>query len=303
LINIAYQFEESDARSRVFDEDFVDPLSPAGAISHGQSLISQSTSLAEANSTIYTLTGNALLASGARPSSADFMYGGSTLVSALSVNLAFTAGILQTHVPLSGNALLNMSVGQGPVNGWIETNAKSGTIVLNTYSTISVGTGLANWALASGDFGSLEALHESSSVSIASKLATEIDQALACAKIEPGARATAKAAAADAKYLVERNKLNGKPLVMFADDGILTLQWQRADYGVALLFAGDGEVSIAFRKPDQLYGQNGIDIKITEDLPGQFREVMGLVDDRVPGGTKNTTFPRTLARLRTSEKQ
>jgi hypothetical protein len=61
---------------------------------------------------------------------------------------------------------------------------------------------------------------------------------------------------------------------MFADDGILTLQWQRGQYGVALIFAGDGEVSIAFRKPGQLYAQNGLDIKITAGLPASFYEAL-----------------------------
>ncbi len=77
--------------------------------------------------------------------------------------------------------------------------------------------------------------------------------------------------------MVERAKLNGQPLVMFADDGILTLQWQRGDHGLALIFAGDGEVSIAFKKPRQLYAQNGIEVKITEELPASFHYAMARI--------------------------
>jgi len=57
---------------------------------------------------------------------------------------------------------------------------------------------------------------------------------------------------------------------MFSDDGILTLQWHRGDYGVALLFAGDGIASIAFSTPRQFYAENGIEMLVSEDFPIQF---------------------------------
>jgi hypothetical protein len=61
---------------------------------------------------------------------------------------------------------------------------------------------------------------------------------------------------------------------MFSEDGILALQWQRGEYGVALMFAGDGVASIAIRKPGQFYAENGIDVGIDDELPVQFAEIL-----------------------------
>src|SRR5262245_39131795 len=77
----------------------------------------------------------------------------------------------------------------------------------------------------------------------------------------------ADAATNDAVTLVRRTKLGGNPRVMFSEDGILTLQWQRGEYGVAMIFAGDGIASIAFRRPEQFYAENGIEIAISDNLP------------------------------------
>jgi hypothetical protein len=109
---------------------------------------------------------------------------------------------------------------------------------------------------------------------LASELGKRIDAGRVTATIDRDARELADAAVRDAKRVVDHAKLRGEPRVMFADDGILTLQWQRGDYGVALLFAGDGEVSVAFKKPAQLYAQNGIDVKVTENLPSAFYDAL-----------------------------
>lgn len=109
---------------------------------------------------------------------------------------------------------------------------------------------------------------------LASELGKRIDAGRVAATIDPDVRELADAAVRDAKQVVDHVKLRGEPRVMFADDGILTLQWQRGDCGVALLFAGDGEVSIAFKKPAQLYAQNGIDVKVTENLPSAFYDAL-----------------------------
>jgi hypothetical protein len=58
--------------------------------------------------------------------------------------------------------------------------------------------------------------------------------------------------------MVRRVNLGGPPHISLSDDGILALQWQRGEYGVALLFAGDGVASISFRRPGQFYAENGI---------------------------------------------
>jgi hypothetical protein len=84
----------------------------------------------------------------------------------------------------------------------------------------------------------------------------------------------ADAAASDAITFVQRVQLDGLPEATFSDDGILGLQWQSSDYGAALIFAGDGVVSIAFRRPGQFYAENGIEISVSDELPIEFTEAL-----------------------------
>src|SRR5271170_4351350 len=97
------------------------------------------------------------------------------------------------------------------------------------------------------------------------------------ARIDAPCSEIASAAMNDAVQLVALRSLEGRPRIMFSQDGILTMQWQRDDVGVALIFTGDGEVSIALRRPGQLYAENGIDIKIHEELPSVFIELLAAV--------------------------
>jgi len=85
------------------------------------------------------------------------------------------------------------------------------------------------------------------------------------------------AATSDSLKIVRNADLPGHPRVMFSDDGILTLQWQRGEYGVALIFAGDGIASIAFKRPDQFYAENGVDVPVSEELPDEFWKGMAAV--------------------------
>jgi len=55
------------------------------------------------------------------------------------------------------------------------------------------------------------------------------------------------------------------------------LQWQRGEFGVALIFAGDGEASIAFRRPGQFYAENGIEVAISQELPSKFSEALATI--------------------------
>ncbi len=107
-----------------------------------------------------------------------------------------------------------------------------------------------------------------------SPLAARISSERAIAEIDSENLRIADAATADAIKLVERAGLAGTPRVMFSDDGILTLQWQRGEYGVALVFAGDGVASIAFKKPRQLYAENGLEVSVSKDLPAQFIDAL-----------------------------
>jgi hypothetical protein len=94
------------------------------------------------------------------------------------------------------------------------------------------------------------------------------------AEVDAEGVAVADAATKDALTIVRRVNFARKPRVMFSDDGILTLQWQRGEYGVALIFAGDQMVSIAFRRPGLLYAENGIEVTISDDLPAEFFDAL-----------------------------
>jgi len=110
-----------------------------------------------------------------------------------------------------------------------------------------------------------------------SELVSKISAARAAASVDPESVEIADAATIDAIKLVERNRLPGSPRVIFSNDGILALQWQRDEYGAALMFAGDAIASIAFRKPGQFYAENGIDIGIEDDLPLRFTEALAKI--------------------------
>lgn len=155
--------------------------------------------------------------------------------------------------------LFDADILAGGVNTYFQTDRSSNVITICTRTVTAATTATA--------------VSERPSA-IPSKLGERIDAARAVATVEPEAIVTADSAARDAKYLVDRATLGGEPRIMFAEDGILTMQWQRDGYGVVLLFAGDGEASIAFKKPGQLYAQNGIDIKVTGELPGAFHDVL-----------------------------
>jgi len=111
----------------------------------------------------------------------------------------------------------------------------------------------------------------------ASLLAHRIKLERSVVQIDEENRATANAAMADALALIRRAEIGGSPRVMFSDDGILTLQWQRGEFGVALIFAGDGEASIAFRRPGQFYAENGIEVAISQELPSKFSEALATI--------------------------
>jgi hypothetical protein len=84
----------------------------------------------------------------------------------------------------------------------------------------------------------------------------------------------ANAAAAQAKAVVQRENLGGHPRVMFSDDGILVLQWQKEAYGVALIFAGDGTVSVSRRGPGRLYSDNDLEMSVNESIPPDIRSAI-----------------------------
>jgi hypothetical protein len=111
----------------------------------------------------------------------------------------------------------------------------------------------------------------------ANPLALRIAQERAIAHIDEGSAATADAAVSDAMTLLQSNNLPGDPFIMFSDDAILTVQWEKHNLGVALLFAGDGLVSIAFRRPGQLYAENGCEVPVDGPLPQEFNDALSAI--------------------------
>jgi len=97
------------------------------------------------------------------------------------------------------------------------------------------------------------------------------------ARIDPNFISAADAAVGDALFLVQNVSIRGTPAISLSDEGILGLQWQKDDYGAALLFAGDGVVSIALKKPSQFYAENGIDVPISSTLPAEFTSVLAKI--------------------------
>ena len=97
------------------------------------------------------------------------------------------------------------------------------------------------------------------------------------AHIDDECVAVADAALDDAVTLIQESNLGGAPSVIFSKDGILSLQWQKGKYGVAIIFAGDGLASIAFRRPGQFYAENGIEVAVTNDLPQSFNDALAAV--------------------------
>lgn len=107
-----------------------------------------------------------------------------------------------------------------------------------------------------------------------SPLALRIVEEKSAGSVELESQAQADAAVDDALSFVQERDLDGEPKVMLSEDGILTLQWQKDNFGLALLFAGDGVVSISFRRPGQRYAENGVDISVEDDLPQSFNDML-----------------------------
>jgi hypothetical protein len=91
--------------------------------------------------------------------------------------------------------------------------------------------------------------------------------ARARSQVDPEYSALADAAAHDAAAMVHRLAAWEPPSVKFSSDGVLTLQWQSNEFGLAMILVGEGEVSIALRRPGQFYAENGIDIAVSDELP------------------------------------
>lgn len=74
----------------------------------------------------------------------------------------------------------------------------------------------------------------------------------------------------DAQAVLARETFPIAPLEMPSSEGTITLQWRKEGRGVALIFAGDGMVSVAFRGPGQSYTDAGLECAVNDPLPREF---------------------------------
>ena len=277
MINLAFEFDPaSDFADQMFEE-----RSSAAALLHSPA-ISQppriARSIDESQSRAYRLSEGLTLIE-TSGSSASTTAEGFTVSPARAVARfdLVTAGQGNLGYTVSQDFLFHAGTFIGVNGGIVSTgslSSGSGTTTIYAFSTAASG----NAVTAQGTFAPIFPVEQPQAfASSDSELARRINAAREAATIDAESVGIADAATRDADYFVDRAGLGGEPLVMFADDGILTLQWQRGGYGVALLFAGDGEVSIAFKKPEQLYAQNGIDLKVSDDLPAAFGDALALV--------------------------
>lgn len=157
------------------------------------------------------------------------------------------------------------------------TAATTGRVTITSIGEITSNTVNLNAfevAIAHIDAAGLMARH---AIDVSRPLFKVIATERAIAKIDMENVQLADAAMRDALFVVQRANLRGDPKVMFSSDGILTLQWQRGERGVALIFAGDGMVSLAFRQPGKFYAENGIDVAIAEELPERFNTTLAVI--------------------------
>jgi len=137
-------------------------------------------------------------------------------------------------------------------------------------------TGEFDWGLYDDEGDSIGAALGEATYDVASDnpIVAQISSARDSADVEEDCESIANDAAKDAVTMVARNKLGSVPFISFSDDGILSLQWERNNSGVGLIFAGDGTASIVFRRPGQFYAENGIEVAVNDDLPQSFNDAL-----------------------------
>jgi hypothetical protein len=159
--------------------------------------------------------------------------------------------------------------------------AGGGTTIVNAaasnigaFSVAGGGTTIVNAAASNIGAFSAHAPNVTVATNAASFLVERILAERRDANIDEESINAALAATDDALVLIKHNNLPGTPHIMYSNDGILTLQWECDEYGVALLFCGDHSVSIAFRRPGQLYAENGVEQPVTEKLLPRFYDAL-----------------------------
>jgi hypothetical protein len=111
-----------------------------------------------------------------------------------------------------------------------------------------------------------------------SRLSVQIKTAFSIAKLDDDARECAARARDDALGFAEREIPFAKPAVDVCEDGVVILQWRRADAGVMLVFIGDGTLAYSVKTAGGTYGASVRELPIASTLPETLRAAIEQLD-------------------------
>jgi hypothetical protein len=63
---------------------------------------------------------------------------------------------------------------------------------------------------------------------------------------------------------------DANPKISLSDEGLVTLRWRRDDYGLLLVFAGDGLATYSIRPSGTQFSHQAKDISVQDRLPKEF---------------------------------
>jgi hypothetical protein len=118
-------------------------------------------------------------------------------------------------------------------------------------------------------------------LSLVKTFTDSISKARQVADIDQHLLASFRTAEREAIALIEKNydAIFSKmmPLISVSDDGIITLQWRNSVEGLALLFAGDGFVTVAFQNKTANYDEGSAEFCLSNTLPEIVREAVSRI--------------------------
>jgi hypothetical protein len=88
--------------------------------------------------------------------------------------------------------------------------------------------------------------------------------------IETDSLAFADTAVREALGAIRRHNLSGAENIAISEDGILSMQWRKIAAGAAMVFTGDGKISVSIATPSKLYSQRPSRINASDPLPRDF---------------------------------
>jgi hypothetical protein len=110
-----------------------------------------------------------------------------------------------------------------------------------------------------------------------SPLAKKIRAVYESTRLDQDDAESARRAVNDAIKFVDFNLPGREPLVMLSDDGVLSLQWRLGNWGVLLVFTGDGTGTYSIKQPGGSYAIGAKDFSLEHGL---VEEVRAAIDAR-----------------------